>query len=588
MQPGYDPGMPSKKEVAAQLEEAAALMDVLGEDGFRARTYYSAARGIEGYEGDFASLLAGGRFQEIRGVGASLAAELRRLGATGTLPTLARLREEVPEGVRDLFRVSGLGAKRIGQLWRSGIDSLPVLLTAAQDGTLAALKGFGAKSAAGILEAARFAIEAGARLRIDRADALADELGTALRERLPGAEVHVTGELRRRLETVAAVELLVAGAAEDELLAVLTGLADGSVIERTAGPLLELTVLGRAVTVRPVGPEGMGWALFATTGSTAFVAALTGAESATSASGSAGASEVAANGELPPAPSPTVAAAAAEAEVFTLLDSAPVTPELREEAGATEPEGLIGHGDVRGLVHVHTTWSDAVASIREMVAEARRLGYAYLGLADHSRSSAVARGLSIERLQEQAAEVAEVRAELAAEGSDFELLHGIEVDIMPDGSLDYPDEVLELLDYTVVSVHQNFTLSRQAQTERIVTAVRHPLATILAHPTGRLILQRPGYEVDVDAVVAACAEAGTVVEINASPYRLDLDWRSVRHAAARGCLFSIHTDAHSLAGYGDMPYGVDMARKAGLVRSQVITTAAAGREFLARLKTAQR
>ena len=239
---------------------------------------------------------------------------------------------------------------------------------------------------------------------------------------------------------------------------------------------------------------------------------------------------------------------------------------------------------MRGLIHNHSTWSDAVFSIREMVAGARARGYAYLGMGDHSRTSYYANGLSIERVMAQAKEIEEIRAELAAEGSDFELLHGLEVDILPDGTLDYPDEIMATLDYAVVSVHQNFTLSEKAQTERIVRAVHNPYAKILGHLTGRLVLRRPGYAVDQNAVIEACAETGTIIEINANPHRLDMDWRWVIKAKERGCKFSINPDAHHTDGFDDVYYGVLMARKAGLSKEDVVNTAATGGGFLERLK----
>ena len=260
-----------------------------------------------------------------------------------------------------------------------------------------------------------------------------------------------------------------------------------------------------------------------------------------------------------------------EAAVFARLEL-PYVPSERRDVPLGEPtENLITLADVRGLVHNHTSWSDGAVPLREMVARARVLGYSYLALADHSKTSYYANGLSIERVFAQAREVAAVRAELQAEGSDFELLHGMEVDILPDGTLDYPDEVLATLDYAVVSVHQHFTLAEAKQTERVVRAVQNPYASILAHPTGRLLLQRPGYDIDLGAVIQACAETGTVVELNASPYRLDLDWRDALRWRDQ-LTFAINTDAHTLSGLRDARYGVAVARKAGLTPVQVLNT----------------
>jgi DNA polymerase (family 10) len=275
-----------------------------------------------------------------------------------------------------------------------------------------------------------------------------------------------------------------------------------------------------------------------------------------------------------------------EEEFLRWLGLPSIPPELRESATPASVPGLLELSDIRGLVHNHSTWSDGALSLREMAAVARRFGFAYLAMADHSRSSTVANGLSTERLQAQAEEVRSLRREFAGEWADFELLHGVEVDILADGSLDYPDEVLSRLDYVVASVHQNFGLSRAEQTERIVRAVTNPHVGILGHATGRLLLRRPGYDVDLERVIAACADTGTVIEINANPRRLDLDWRWAVRAKESGCRFSINPDAHNGDGFDDLRFGVTVARKAGLTAADVVNTATTGSEFLRRLELA--
>lgn len=561
--------MIDKKEVAAQLEEVAVLLEVLGEDQFRSRSYRNAARSLDQFDGDFELLLAEKRFTELRGVGAGLGAELEQLAETGILPILVELLERVPAEVRELFKVSGLGAKRVALLWQNDITGVTGLIAAAESGRLAKLPGLGPKSAAGLLASARFVLDAQERMGLNTALALAEELTEALLAELPGLQVFETGEVRRRLETVGRVELLVTGATPAELLLAAERLFDADSAEQQPSEDVNLTVLHGTVLGRKAGllltkAEELGSRLFLTTGSVAYLA------------------------ELPESVSLEPAAAATETEFLAPFGLEPVAPELREAPLVAPPARLLTEADIRGLVHMHTTWSDGTASIREMTAEARRLGFSYLGLADHSRTSYYANGLTIERVEAQIAEVAEVRAELQAEGSDFQLLHGLEVDILSDGTLDYPDELLARLDYTVVSVHQNFTLNRKAQTERVIAAVHNPHATILGHPTGRLLLRRPGYEIDLDAVIAACAETGTVIEINANPWRLDLDWRWARKAAELGCAFAVNTDAHSFAGFQDLEFGVAMARKAGLSAEQVVVTELTGSAFLARLKTAGR
>jgi DNA polymerase (family 10) len=562
-----------KKGLANQLKEAANLLEVLGEDGFRARAFQNASRQLEGFEGDFSALYLAGRLTEIRGVGAGLAAELSQpLDDDGLLPLLADLRERVPEGVRDLFRVSGLGAKKVAALWREGIEGLESLIAAVDDGSVAALKGFGAKSAEKFRAGALFAFDAMRRWRADEADLLASELHQRLGSSLPDAQIAVVGEVRRACNTVAAIELLAAGVEGAEAERALGELI-GSVAEETPdrfGGLLG----GRRVALHLCRPEAFGAALAWHSGSEPF---RSGLQASAEALGMTLGPDGLRRDDAP-------LATPEERDLFALLDRPVIEPELREQAEPMAVPDLVTLADIRGLVHNHTVWSDAVHTVREMVAGARERGAAYLALADHSLSSYVANGLSPERVVAQAHEVAEVRAELAAEGSDFDLLHGIEVDIRSDGGLDYDYDILALLDYTVVSVHQNFTLSEAKQTERVVRAVHHPRAHILGHASGRLLLRRPPYAVDLQAVIEACAETGTAIEINASPYRLDLDWRWVRKAKELGCRFAINPDAHRIEGYDVLPFGVRAARKGGLTAADVVNTAPTGSAFLARLK----
>ncbi|MCA9839719.1 MAG: hypothetical protein KC422_22620 [Trueperaceae bacterium] len=560
----------NKKEIAAQLKEAANLLDVLAEDEFRAKAFMNAARQIEAFEGDILDLLKEDRLTDIRGVGKSVAAEIAYLKEQEYLPVLEELYLKVPEDVRDLFRVSGLGSKKISALWQNGISGLAGLIEAVEDGRVAALKGFGAKSAQKFAEAARFAIEAKRRMRLNIAEALNNALLSLVQERLPEVRLEPAGEYRRCCETVESLEFVVTGVKIETLFAALNDVGDKISCE---AEVITLELEGRLIHFTLVEESHFGTTQLYKTGNALY---LEGLEEKARDRGL----------ELSPeglVQDEKVLATPDEKTVYAFLGLEPLTPELREEKDP-EYRKLIILEDIHGQIHNHSSWSDAVHSIREMVEACRSAGFSYLAMADHSRTSYYANGLSIERVYAQAREIAEIRQELLDEGSDFELLHGIEIDIMTDGSLDYPDEVLDILDYTVVSVHQNFTLSKEDQTRRIVRAVEHPKAKILAHPTGRLLLRRPEYEVDLDQVIDACARTGTVIEINANPYRLDLDWRWVKKAKARGCKFSINPDAHHVDGFKDLKYGVMMARKAGLSQEDVINTAPDAKTFLAKLK----
>jgi DNA polymerase (family X) len=561
----------TKHEVVSQLEEISTLLDVLGEDAFRAKSYANAARQLESFEGDFEALFNENKLTSIRGIGKSLAEEIAMLGTQEHLPLLDELRERVPESVRGLFRVSGLGAKKVAALWQNGITDVQELIEAAEDGRLASLKGFGKKSAENFQKAAEFVLTSEKRMRLDVAERLAVALVQALEQALPNIKVAVSGSLRRCLETVGNINLIVMGVTAKDVAKVLESVAKvNEVLEFSVSASVE----GRDIYITIVDKENFGAVLAYQTGNYEYRQMLV--ERATELG-----FELRDNGLFK---NQTLVKTQTEEGFLESLQLPYIEPELREEKNPKSVGGLLEFKDMRGLIHNHSTWSDAANTIWEMVQAARERGYKYLAMADHSRASYYANGLSIERVYAQAKEIRQIREELKTEGSDFELLHGIEVDILNDGSLDYPDDVLAKLDYTVISVHQNFTLSEGDQTRRIVKAIHNPYTKILGHATGRLLLRRPSYAVDVQAIIEACAETKTVIEINASPYRLDLDWRWVIKAKELGCKFSINPDAHVTHGFDDVRYGVMVARKAGLTPDDVVNTAPTGKAFLAKLK----
>ena len=564
------PPLVGQKELVRQLGEASRLLELLGAPGYRVNLYAGAARQLDAFSGSFAELFNERRLSELRGIGDGLAAELYALRARPRLAVLDELYAQVPEGVRGLLQISGLGPKKARLLWLGGIEDVTELVAAIEDGRVAKLRGFGAKSAKTILAAAKFALRSAARLRLDEAEVIAAAFGDAFIGALPDATLSWTGELRRSLETVGTLQALVTGVTADALGRGLTTFCRE--VDR-AETGFRVVFGERKLELTPVQPSALGTTLILETGDEAFAAALQArAEEQGLELTRAGLFRAE---ERLPTPS--------ETDVFKLLELPYTPPERRDVPLGLPAENLLTLADIRGLVHNHSSWSDGAAPLREMVAKARALGYSYLATADHSKTSYYANGLSVERVFAQAKEIRAIQRELQDEGSDFRVLHGLEVDIMPDGTLDYPDEVLATLDYAVVSVHQHFTLDKAKQTERVIRAVQNPYANILAHMTGRLLLRRPSYELDVEAVLQACAETGTVVELNANPYRLDLDWREVIRARELGCRFSIDPDAHHPDGYRDLRYGVMMARKAGLTAAEVVNTAPNAEAFLARL-----
>ena len=559
-----------QKELIRQLGEASRLLELLGAPNYRVNLYAGAARQLDAFSGSFADLFNERRLAELRGVGDGLAAEMYALRTRPRLAVLDELYGEIPEGVRGLLQIAGLGPKKARLLWLSGIENVTELVVAIEDGRVAKLKGFGAKSAQTILGAAKFALRSAARLRLDEAEVIAAAFGDAFVAALPDATLVWAGELRRSLETVGELRALVTGVTAEALGQGLATFCREVEANETG---FQVTFGERKLGLIPVKPTALGTTLALETGDEAFSAALQ--EQASERGLELARAGLFQKGEQLATPG--------ETDVFRLLELPYTPPERRDVPLGLPAENLLTLADIRGLVHNHSSWSDGAAPLREMVQKACALGYSYLATADHSKTSYYANGLSIERVFAQAKEIRAIQEELQAEGSEFRVLHGLEVDIMPDGSLDYPDEVLATLDYAVVSVHQHFTLDKAKQTERVIRAVQNPYAKILAHMTGRLLLRRPSYELDVEAVLQACAETGTVVELNANPYRLDLDWREVIRARDLGCRFSIDPDAHHPDGYRDLRYGVMMARKAGLTAAEVVNTAPTAEAFLARL-----
>jgi len=518
----------SNKDIAGVFREIELLLLVLGEDPRRAQTYGRVAWQIERMAESAADLAAAGRLVEQKGIGPKIQAAVAELLDRGTCTRLEELAARVPPGVPELLRVPGLGPKRLHTVLEDlHVTSLEELAAAARDGRLAALKGFGAKSAAKVLEGIAFLERTRGRARVN--EALADALAVA--DALGLKDAVVAGPLRRGEVLVDVLSLVAVGRPEDVQPAG-GALRDGVwTVVRGAAPVLRL---------RLVGEDALARAVFEETGPEEHVRAILARQ------GRDGSEE----------------------EIYASRGLHFVPPERRHACDGTAPVDLIALDDLQGLVHAHTTWSDGQLSLEELAEAAGAEGYTYLALTDHSRIAQYANGLDIDRLMEQAAAV---RAWNAAH-RDFRVLHGTEVDILPDGTLDYPDEVLAELDFVIASVHSAFTQDRAKMTARIVRAVRNPHVNILGHPTGRLLLRRDPYAVDMEAVLAAAAESGTCIELNASPWRLDLDPSLHARAQELGIGVPICPDAHSAADLATVAWGVRAARHGGLRAADVPNT----------------
>ncbi|MFL5383566.1 MAG: helix-hairpin-helix domain-containing protein [Longimicrobiaceae bacterium] len=551
-------------EAAGVLSEISMLLEVVGGDPFRAKAYATAARRLEASGADLTALAAQGKLTTLPGVGAGIAEVLRELVETGRSSLYDRLAAETPIGLYDLMRIKGLGPKRIRTLYAEmGIDSLDKLEEAALAGRLAGAPGIGAGTEKKILESVAFARAARGRRRLYAALEVAerllewlDTLGTVQR-------AEAAGEVRRDLEVVDSVDLVAAAKEPAAVLAAFRDLSGGAgASSSSAGERAEIQFSdGLRATLVCVPPARWATALLYATGSAEHLAQL---EARAESLGL----RLAADGLWRGA---RRVAARDEAAVYKALGMAFVEPELREGWGEVEAAAagtlprLVEVGDLRGTFHCHTTYSDGRASVAEMGEAARERGWSYLGIADHSQSAGYAGGLPPVKVRSQQAEIDGWNRAHGGKGKKrFRLFKGVESDILTDGRLDYDDDVLASFDYVVGSVHSAFDLGERAMTERMLRAVSHPRLTILGHATGRLLLRRNGYEVDVRAVLDACAEHGVMVEINADPARLDVDWKNARYAAEKGVLVPINPDAHSTSSLDHVQWGVRVARKGWL------------------------
>lgn len=533
-------------QIADHFSLLSKLMDIHGEDSFRAKSYSIAAYNIERLPSE-ATTMDDATLFSMKGIGNSTGKKMRELINTGRMGALDDILAKTPAGILDMLQIKGLGPKKIAVIWKElGIESLGELEYACNENRLVSLKGFGAKTQESVLQnLAYFKQNIGFHLWAE-AEAFAKNFLAQLAQTFPGQRFSLSGDIRRQMETLEYVDILT-DTDKITLADTFGNLADTAVEE--AETSVTVAMQGQPKVRFHLATEADFYAtLFLTTGSEEFINAFREKHT------------------VPEAP-------ATEEEIFT-ANGLPVIPApMRETAVVlTKPaatfSNIIQPGDIRGIIHSHSRWSDGMNTLAEMATAARDAGLEYLVISDHSQTAVYADGLKPEKVAEQHQEIDALNAKLAP----FRIFKSIESDILGDGSLDYSPQVLSTFDLVIASVHSNLKMSQERAMERVLTAIRNPYTTILGHPTGRLLLSRKGYPLDHKVIIDTCAEHNVVIEINAHPRRLDIDWRWVDYAMERGVLLSINPDAHSIDGYRDTYYGVMVAQKGGLTATRNLSS----------------
>jgi DNA polymerase (family 10) len=565
-----------KATIADVLEKIATLLELKGENPFKIRAYTNAARSLETFGGNIADLANEETLEKIPGIGKAIAAKIKELVETGSLKFFEDLRAEFPADILELFSLPGLGAKKIKALHEKlQVSSIAQLHEACVAGRVAELPGFGKTTQDKLCTAIDERQKYAGSFQLGKIAAEAERLQDDLRAHSEALHVCIAGSYRRRKEIVRDLDFIVATSAPAEISAMFVQhpLVESVIAQGPTKSSVRLRS-GIQCDLRVVTTSEYPFALNYFTGSKehnievrsrALKRGWTLNEYRLGPLvGSARRADRTSQRDVP-----TINE---EADLYRALELDYIPPELRENCGEFEAAAngklprLIEAENLRGTFHSHTTASDGRNSLEEMAAAAQELGLQYLGIADHSRSSIQARGLDAARLRVQVAMIRKLNEEF----ENFRLFAGVECDILRDGSLDFPDDVLAELDYVVVSVHSAFTLPEANMTRRIIRAMQNPHVTMLAHPTGRLLLKRDPYAVDIPAIIDAAAETGTWIEINAAPKRLDLDWRWWPLANEKGVKCVINPDAHGIERLQDLWFGVGVARKGWLTKADVM------------------
>lgn len=516
------------EEIAQTLKLTAQLMELHNENPFKIKSIANAA-----YKLDKTDIPLEGKslqeLEQIEGIGKGIAAKINELQTTGNLKELVAMAEKTPVGVIDMLSIKGIGPKKVGQLWRElEIESIGELLYACNENRLITLKGFGAKTQAEVKKQIEFHQSNLGKFHYASVEAFANELVEALKKKYNTQLVSLTGAMRRRCEVIDTIEILIAS----------KNVVNNDDIDNKANIKIELITCTT---------DTFYTRLFETSATETHIE-QTGYKKGT--------------------------AYDSEQAIYSSLHLQYIEPELREGlqevvlAKEKKLPKLIEFTDLRGSLHNHSKYSDGLHTLKEMAEYCKELGYEYLGICDHSQSAFYAEGMKPDRVLQQHQEIDELNKQLAP----FKIFKGVESDILNDGSLDYTEDILKTFDFIVASVHSNLKMNEEKATARLIKAIENPYTTILGHPTGRLLLSRAGYPIDHKKIIDACAANGVIIELNAHPYRLDIDWRWIPYCMEKGVKISINPDAHEKHGYHDMYYGVCVARKGMLTKEMCFNT----------------
>ncbi len=536
------------KDIAAKFKLLADLMELHGENPFKIRSYENAARTIETQSVPLNSL-SEKELEALPGVGKAIAEKINSLLHTGSFDLIDRLLQLTPSGVVEILRIKGLGPKKVKAIWKElDIDSVGELLYACEENRLLRLKGFGEKVQESVRKSIEYYLANAKRYRYADVEAESEQICASFTKLPDITKVVLTGQMRRRCEVIDFVELLIQGnwdRLEDWCRALditlLSADANGQKAQMSTGLPL---ILHRATE-----EESFACQLLQTTATKAHWEQLVGIKQLDTQ-------------------------ALTEDGVYQSIGLQFIEPELREGLGEVAiaqkgqlPE-LLSMEDITGILHAHSTYSDGRDSLEVMAQTCKGLGYQYLGISDHSKAAFYANGLSEQDILQQHQEIERLNLALAP----FKIFKGIEADILSDGSLDYNDEILSSFDFVIASVHSNLQMDEEKANRRLLKAIENPHTVILGHLTGRLLLSRAGYPVNHHKIIDACAANKVIIEINANPYRLDIDWRWIPYCLDKGVLLSINPDAHNTQGIGHVKYGVYAARKGGLTKAHTFNT----------------